>query len=131
MKIFSISAVVIFFVSISINVYAGEVFDLPASKNWTKVQDDGELVQWSVVVPKVKPLVRIDFLSQKKDGKWDSFYTVRQQCITGKNTITLTIVKVGAVAGLGNDCGGRVGVNQVKWLFDEVNQLPDEAQKLL
>lgn len=116
---------IVLFVFVS-SVASAEVFDIPPSNNWTKVQN-GEVIQWSII-PINHKQTRIDLISYTEEGRRTTYYLVRSACPDSK--IVSGVIKAGNKVGIGLDCGGQPAVKTAT-LLEEVSPLPPEAKKLL
>ena len=122
---------VLFTALISFSANAADLFDLPASKTWTKVQD-GEVIQWAVVIPNTEQPTRVDLVSSIEEGKRQTFYSLRKRCPSGKNAVSF--IKAGNAAGPGRNCRGVNGVHYMTELsahLEKVDALPEDAAKLI
>jgi len=110
-----------FFVFVSL--VSAEVFDIPPSNNWTKVQD-GEIVQWSII-PLDHPKTRVDLLSYTEGGQRTTYYLIRSVCPDGK--VVSGVIKAGNKTGLGLNCSGDLAVKTAAITEEVENRLPKEA----
>jgi len=103
-----------------------QVFDVPATGAWVKVQD-GAVTQWSAI-PSAHPKTRIDLLSYVENGERTTYYMIRTACSDGK--VASAVIKPGNQLGIGLDCAGYT-VAKTAAVLDEVQKLPVAAAALL
>lgn len=113
-------------VFISLASANAEVFDIPATGAWMRVQD-GETTQWSAI-SSAAPKTRIDLVSYAENGNRITYYLIRSACPNGK--IASAIIKAGNKLGVGIDCNGNT-VTKSAVVLDKVQKLPVEAVALL
>lgn len=124
-------SITVFFVCLTaMNVANADVFDIPSSSSWTKVQD-GEVTQWSVIPPNMLRTTRIDLVSYvDESGVRVSYYVIRRACQSGK--IELYTVKPGNKLGVGLDCDMDISMTyELSAMLNLVDKLPTEAKTLL
>ena len=120
-------AMLIAVVIISLAPATAEVFDIPATGTWIKVQD-GEATQWSAI-PSAEPKMRIDLVSYVENGNRTTYYLIRTACAdSGK--VASAVIKAGNKLGIGVDCNGYTVVKDAV-VLDKVQKLPAEAATLL
>lgn len=119
-------ALMIVLVAISLTPALAEVFDIPATGAWIKVQD-GEVIQWSAI-PSAHPKTRIDLLSYVENGNRTTYYLIRATCSDG--TVASTVIKPGDKLGVGLDCNDSMVAN-IATVLNKVQKLPKEAAALI
>jgi hypothetical protein len=113
-------------ISVSLTPAVAQVFDIPATGAWVKMQD-GEITQWSAI-SSAQPKTRIDLVSYVEEGERITYYLIRTACSNGK--ITSAVIKPGNMLGIGVDCDGYT-VTTYAAVLGRVQKLPTEAAALL
>jgi hypothetical protein len=119
-------AMMIAVVAVSVAPAVAQVFDIPATGAWVKVQD-GEVTQWSAI-PSTNTKMRIDLVSYVENGNRITYYLIRSACSDGK--VASAVIKPGNKLGVGVDCNGSMVANTAT-ILDTVQKLPTEAAALI
>ena len=107
------------------------IFSIPPSKSWTKIQETDGSNRWALVLIDVIPLTRIDFIAYVEGDNKKAYFIIRCKCSKSINQIETYRVEAGKVVGTGTNCAGKRAILIPDIHLGQIDQLPREAWELI